>query len=140
VDKIVVTDLKDERYTAVIWSSATVSHHARFPAKAMRWLSAAHGCPIFVTNRFLKNSNITKPLAERTTSNYLEGLSDEDLGRYKMQRCLIYFFSTRRCLVCACTAAGGAILQLESFALELGRAHCRSVLVKKQRRDLEQSE
>ena len=45
-------------------------------------------CPIFVDEAVLKNSKVSSALAERTTNeqlrNYLEGLSDEDLGRYKM--------------------------------------------------------
>src|SRR5580704_7169013 len=45
-------------------------------------------CPIFVDESVLKHSKVTTALAERNTNeqlrNYLEGLSDEDLGRYKM--------------------------------------------------------
>ena len=45
-------------------------------------------CPIFVDEQVLKSSKVTSALAERTTNdqlkNYLENLSDEDLGRYKM--------------------------------------------------------
>jgi dTDP-4-amino-4,6-dideoxygalactose transaminase len=45
-------------------------------------------CPIFVEEQVLKNSKVTTALAERTSNdqlkNWLEGLSDEDLGRYKM--------------------------------------------------------
>jgi uncharacterized protein len=45
-------------------------------------------CPVFVDEVVLKNSKVSSALAERTTNeqlrNYLEGLSDEDLGRYKM--------------------------------------------------------
>jgi uncharacterized protein len=41
-----------------------------------------------VDEQVLKNSKVANALAERTTTdqlrNYLEGLSDEDLGRYKM--------------------------------------------------------
>jgi len=45
-------------------------------------------CPIFVDEQVLKNSKVSTALTERTTNeqlrNWLEGLSDEDLGRYKM--------------------------------------------------------
>jgi uncharacterized protein len=45
-------------------------------------------CPIFVDEQVLKNSKVSSALAERSTNEqlrtYLEGLSDEDLGRYKM--------------------------------------------------------
>jgi len=41
-----------------------------------------------VDETVLKNSKVSTALAERTTNeqlrNYLDGLSDEDLGRYKM--------------------------------------------------------
>src|SRR5229473_2102697 len=45
-------------------------------------------CPIFVDENVLKNSKISNAISERSTNeqlkNWLEGLSDEDLGRYKM--------------------------------------------------------
>src|SRR6267143_2109365 len=45
-------------------------------------------CPIFVDEAVLKNSKISSAFSERSTNeqlrNYLDGLSDEDLGRYKM--------------------------------------------------------
>ena len=45
-------------------------------------------CPIFVDETVLKNSKVSSALAERGSQDqlrsYLEGLSDEDLGRYKM--------------------------------------------------------
>ena len=45
-------------------------------------------CPIYVDDAVLKNSKVSSAFAERNTNeqlrNWLEGLSDEDLGRYKM--------------------------------------------------------
>jgi uncharacterized protein len=45
-------------------------------------------CPIFVDEAVLKNSKVSSAFSERSTNeqlrNYLDGLSDEDLGRYKM--------------------------------------------------------
>ena len=45
-------------------------------------------CPIFVDEEVLKNSKISSAITERSTNeqlrNWLEGLSDDDLGRYKM--------------------------------------------------------
>jgi bifunctional DNase/RNase len=45
-------------------------------------------CPIFVEDEVLKNSKISSGISERTTNeqlrSWLEGLSDDDLGRYKM--------------------------------------------------------
>jgi bifunctional DNase/RNase len=45
-------------------------------------------CPIFVEDEVLKSSKISNAISEKSTSEelrkWLEGLSDEDLGRYKM--------------------------------------------------------
>ncbi len=45
-------------------------------------------CPIFVEETVLKSSKISSAINEKSTSEelrkWLEGLSDEDLGRYKM--------------------------------------------------------
>jgi hypothetical protein len=45
-------------------------------------------CPIFLENEVLKRSKISSAISEKSTSEelrkWLEGLSDEDLGRYKM--------------------------------------------------------
>src|SRR5438034_9824318 len=45
-------------------------------------------CPIYVDELVLKNSKVSSAFSERNTNeqlrNWLEGLSDEDLGRYKM--------------------------------------------------------
>ena len=89
VDKIVVSDLKDDTFYAVIWverDGQLIMLDSR-PSDALA-LALRMDCPIFVDEIVLKNSKVTSALAERTTSdqlrNYLEGLSDEDLGRYKM--------------------------------------------------------
>ena len=45
-------------------------------------------CPIFVEDEVLKSSKISSAISEKSTieelRKWLEGLSDEDLGRYKM--------------------------------------------------------
>jgi len=45
-------------------------------------------CPIFVEESVLKSSKISNAISEKSTSEelrkWLEGLSDEDLGHYKM--------------------------------------------------------
>ena len=45
-------------------------------------------CPIFVDEAVLKNSKISSAFTERNTNEqlrtWLDGLSDEDLGHYKM--------------------------------------------------------
>ncbi len=89
VDKIVVNDLKDDTFYAVIWverEGQLIMLDSR-PSDALA-LALRMDCPIFVDEIVLKNSKVTSALAERTTTDqlrtYLEGLSDEDLGRYKM--------------------------------------------------------
>ena len=89
VDKIVVSDLKDDTFYAVIWverEGQLIMLDSR-PSDALA-LALRMDCPIFVDEIVLKNSKVTSALAERTTTDqlrsYLEGLSDEDLGRYKM--------------------------------------------------------
>jgi bifunctional DNase/RNase len=89
VDKVVVSDLKDDTFYAVIWierDGQLVMIDAR-PSDALA-LALRMDCPIFVEDQVLKNSKVTTAIAERTTNDqlksYLESLSDEDLGRYKM--------------------------------------------------------
>jgi hypothetical protein len=45
-------------------------------------------CPIFVEDDVLKNSKLATNASDRVTSEelrkWLEGLNDEDMGRYKM--------------------------------------------------------
>ena len=45
-------------------------------------------CPIFVEDEVLKNSKLATNLSDRVTADelrkWLEGLGDEDMGRYKM--------------------------------------------------------
>lgn len=89
VDKIVVSDLKDDTFYAVIWverDGQLIMLDSR-PSDALA-LALRMDCPIFVDEQVLKSSKVSSALAERTTTdqlkNYLENLSDEDLGRYKM--------------------------------------------------------
>ena len=89
VQKIVVNDLRDDTFYALIWvehGGELMSIDSR-PSDALA-LALRMDCPIFVDEQVLKNSKVSSALAERSTNeqlrNYLEGLSDEDLGRYKM--------------------------------------------------------
>ena len=89
VQKIVVNDLRDDTFYALIWverEGELMSIDSR-PSDALA-LALRMDCPIFVDEVVLKNSKVSSALAERSTNeqlrNYLEGLSDEDLGRYKM--------------------------------------------------------
>jgi bifunctional DNase/RNase len=89
VRKIVVNDLRDDTFFALIWverEGELISIDSR-PSDALA-LALRVDCPIFVDEAVLKNSKVATALAERSSNeqlrNYLEGLSDEDLGRYKM--------------------------------------------------------
>src|SRR6478609_10638384 len=81
VHKVVVTELKEDTFYAVIWlqrDGRVISVDSR-PSDALA-LALRMDCPIFVDEEVLKNSKVSTALAESTTSeqlrNYLEGLSD----------------------------------------------------------------
>jgi uncharacterized protein len=89
VQKVVVSDLKDETFYAIIWmerDGQTISMDSR-PSDALA-LALRLDCPIFVSEQVLKNSKVANAVSEKSTNEelrkWLEGLSDEDLGRYKM--------------------------------------------------------
>src|SRR5579871_4712781 len=89
VQKVVVSDLKDDTFYALIWmerEGQQMTIDSR-PSDALA-LALRMDCPIFVEDEVLNNSKISNATTEKTTNeqlrNWLEGLSDEDLGRYKM--------------------------------------------------------
>src|SRR5580704_8868085 len=89
VHKIVVNDLKDDTFYALIWverDGQMMTIDSR-PSDALA-LALRVDCPIFVDEEVLKNSKVSSAITERSTNeqlrNWLEGLSDDDLGRYKM--------------------------------------------------------
>jgi uncharacterized protein len=89
VHKVVVTELRDDTFYAVIWlerDGHVISIDSR-PSDALA-LALRVDCPIFVDDDVLKNSKLATSDASRVTSDelrkWLEGLNDEDLGRYKM--------------------------------------------------------
>src|SRR6202042_151301 len=89
VHKVVVTELKDDTFYAVIWmerEGRIVSIDSR-PSDALA-LALRVDCPIFVEDEVLKNSKLAASASDRLTSDelrkWLEGLNDEDMGRYKM--------------------------------------------------------
>src|SRR6204780_5941522 len=88
VHKVVVTELKDDTFYAVIWlerEGHVISIDSR-PSDALG-LALRGGCPIFVDDEVLKNSRQATTASDRVTSEellkWLEGLNDEDLGRYE---------------------------------------------------------
>jgi len=89
VHKIVVSELRDDTFYALIWmekDGQMMSLDSR-PSDALA-LALRLDCPIFVEEDVLKSSRIASAISEKSTSEelrkWLEGLSDEDLGRYKM--------------------------------------------------------
>jgi uncharacterized protein len=88
VHKVVVTELKEDTFYAVIWMEReghVVSVDSR-PSDALA-LALRVDCPIFVDEEVLRTSRKNGATAETTSEElrkWLEGLNDEDLGRYKM--------------------------------------------------------
>jgi bifunctional DNase/RNase len=89
VHKVVVTELKEDTFYAVIWmerEGRIISVDSR-PSDALA-LALRVDCPIFVEEDVLKTSKQAASNADRVTSDelrkWLEGLNDEDLGRYTM--------------------------------------------------------
>ncbi|HUO25494.1 MAG TPA: bifunctional nuclease family protein [Candidatus Aquilonibacter sp.] len=89
VHKVVVTELREDTFYAVIWlerSGEVVSIDSR-PSDALA-LALRVDCPIFVDEVVLKTSKQAANMADRLSADelrkWLEGLNDEDLGKYKM--------------------------------------------------------
>src|SRR5580698_7084416 len=89
VHKVVVTELREDTFYAVIWlerGGEVISIDSR-PSDALA-LALRVDCPIFVEEVVLKNSKLAANMSDRVTSEelrkYLEGLGDDDLGKYKM--------------------------------------------------------
>jgi bifunctional DNase/RNase len=89
VHKVVVTELKEDTFYAVIWmerEGRVISVDSR-PSDALA-LALRVDCPIYVDDEVLKNSKKATSASDPATSEelrkWLEGLSDEDLGKYRM--------------------------------------------------------
>lgn len=89
VHKVVVSELKDDTFFALIWmerNGQMMSMDSR-PSDALA-LALRVDCPIYVEETVLKSSKLSTALTEKNQNEelrkWLEGLSDEDLGRYKM--------------------------------------------------------
>jgi uncharacterized protein len=89
VKKVVVSELKDDTFYAVIWmeqQGETVTLDARPSdaiALALRW-----DCPIYVHRDVLANSRVaangTQNINPDELRKWLENLNDDEMGRYKM--------------------------------------------------------
>ena len=89
VRKVVVSELKDDTFYAVIWlerDGELISIDSR-PSDALA-LALRVDCPIFVEDTVLNSSKAAGTVSDRINNDelrkWLEGLNDEDLGRYKM--------------------------------------------------------
>jgi len=89
VRKIVVTELRDDVFYAVIWlerGGEIISVDSR-PSDALA-LALRMDCPIDVDEEVLKQSRVASAVSDPVTADelrkYLENLGEDDLGRYKM--------------------------------------------------------
>jgi uncharacterized protein len=89
VRKVVVSELRDDTFFAVIWmerEGRAISVDSR-PSDALA-LALRMDCPIYVDDEVLKSSKVTATISDKVSSEemrkWLEGLNDDDLGRYKM--------------------------------------------------------
>ena len=87
--KVVVSELKDDTFYAVIWldrDGDLISVDSR-PSDALA-LALRLDCPIYVEESVLKSSKQAATISDKVSNEelrrWLEGLNDEDLGRYKM--------------------------------------------------------
>jgi bifunctional DNase/RNase len=89
VHKVVVTELRDDTFFAVIW----IEREGRFisidsrPSDALA-IAMRLDCPIFVEDEVLKSSKLAATVSDRVSNEelrkLLENMNDEDFGRYKM--------------------------------------------------------
>ena len=90
LERVVITELRDDTFFAVLWlrqGEEPVVIDAR-PSDAIA-LALRADCPIFVAEKVMESAKLNTtgppegPTAEQLRG-WLEGLNDEDLGRYKM--------------------------------------------------------
>jgi uncharacterized protein len=88
VSKVVVSDLRDDTFFAVIWlekDGKMISIDSR-PSDALA-IALRTDSPIFVDDSVLKNSKMASTQEKGQTEElrkWLENLNEEDFGRYKM--------------------------------------------------------
>ena len=85
----IFSELKDDTFFAVIWldrEGELISVDSR-PSDALA-LALRLDCPIYVEETVLKSSKLASTVSDKVNNEelrrWLEGLNDEDLGRYKM--------------------------------------------------------
>ena len=90
LERVVITEIKDETFYAILWlrqGDEPLAIDAR-PSDAIA-LALRADCPIYVEEHVMQSAklNTTGPPEGPTAGQlrgWLEGLNDEDLGRYKM--------------------------------------------------------
>ncbi len=90
LERVVITELKDDTFFAVLWvrqDGELMTVDAR-PSDAIA-LALRADCPIYVSEQVMQTAklNMSGPPEGPTADElrgWLEGLNDEDLGRYKM--------------------------------------------------------
>jgi bifunctional DNase/RNase len=90
LERVVISELKDDTFYATLWlqqGNNPLVIDAR-PSDALA-LALRADCPIYVTEQVMQQAKLsTSGQAEGPTAEqlrgWLEGLNDEDLGRYKM--------------------------------------------------------
>lgn len=90
LERVVITELKDDTFFAMLWlrqDNEAIAIDAR-PSDAIA-LALRADCPIYVAEQVMQSAKLNTsgppegPTAEQLRG-WLEGLNDEDLGRYKM--------------------------------------------------------
>ncbi len=90
LEKVVITELREETFFAALWirqNSELITIDAR-PSDAIA-LALRADCPIYVSEQVMQSAKLNTsgppdgPTAEQLRG-WLEGLNDEDMGRYKM--------------------------------------------------------
>jgi bifunctional DNase/RNase len=90
LERVVISELRDETFFAVLWlrqGEEIVMVDSR-PSDAIA-LALRFDCPIYVAEKVMESARLsTSGPAENASAEqlrgWLEGLNDEDLGRYKM--------------------------------------------------------
>jgi uncharacterized protein len=90
LERVVITELRDDTFFAVLWmrqENESITVDAR-PSDAIA-LALRADCPIYVSEQVMQSAKLNTsgppegPTAEQLRG-WLEGLNDEDMGRYKM--------------------------------------------------------
>ncbi len=90
LEKVVITELRDDTFFATLWlrqDDEQLAIDAR-PSDAIA-LALRADCPIYVSEQVMQSAKLNTsgppegPTAEQLRG-WLEGLNDEDMGRYKM--------------------------------------------------------